>query len=104
MTHSITLLPALALPLAVVAALPALSSSEAAWEEFRTTVETECTKLVETPDGATSKVEVNPFGSESYGVAMVTLTLEDGTADRMACVYDKQEKTAELTAPFATEE
>ena len=90
----------IAVPLAVAAALPALSSSEDAWAEFRTAVEAECGKLVEAPADATTAIEVNPFGSESYGAALVTVTLKDGSADRMICVYDKQAKTAELTAPF----
>ena len=90
----------IAVPLAVAAALPALSSSEDAWAEFRTAVETECGKLVEAPADATTAIEVNPFGSETYGAALVTVTLKDGSADRMICVYDKQAKTTELTAPF----
>lgn len=73
---------------------------EDAWAEFRTAVEAECGKLVEAPADATTAIEVNPFGSESYGAALVTVTLKDGSADRMICVYDKQAKTAELTAPF----
>lgn len=93
------LLPAIALPLAAFA-LPALASSEDAWAEFRTAIETDCSKLVDTPEGATTEIEVNPFGSDSYGAALVTVTLADGTADRMICIYDKQAKTAELTAPF----
>ena len=90
----------IAVPLAVAAALPALSSSEDVWAEFRTAVEAECGKLVEAPADSTTAIEVNPFGSESYGAALVTVTLKDGSADRMVCVYDKQAKTAELTAPF----
>ena len=89
-----------AAPLAFAAALPALSSSEDAWTEFRSAVETECGKLVEAPADATIEIEVNPFGSETYGAALVTVTLADDSADRMICVYDKQAKTAELTAPF----
>ena len=94
------LVPAAALPFAVIAALPAFSSSEDAWAEFRTAVETECGKLIEAPEGATTEIEVNPFGSERFGAAIVTVTLADETADRMVCIYDKQAKTAELTAPF----
>lgn len=94
------LLPAAALPLAVIAALPAFSSSEDAWDEFRAAVEAECGKLVELPEGATTEIEVNPFGSEQFGAAIVTVTLADDTVDRMICIYDKQAKTAELTAPF----
>ena len=90
----------IAVPLAVAATLPALSPTENAWAEFRTAVEAECGKLVEAPADATTAIEVNPFGSESYGAALVTVTLKDGSADRMICVYDKQAKTAELTAPF----
>lgn len=89
-----------AAPLAIVAAGPALSSSEEAWAEFRASVEAECGKLVEAPPDASTEIEVNPFGSESYGAALVTVTLADGSADRMICVYDKQARTAELTAPF----
>lgn len=95
-----TLIPAVALPLAVVAALPAFSSSEDAWEAFRASVEAECGKLVEAPEGATTEIEVNPFGSERFGAAIVTVTLADETADRMVCIYDKEAGTAELTAPF----
>ena len=94
------LVPAVALPFAVIAALPAFSSSEDAWAEFRTAVETECGKLVEAPEGTTTEIEVNPLGSERFGAAIVTVTLADETADRMVCIYDKQAKTAELTAPF----
>lgn len=94
------LVPALALPLALGATLPAFSSSEDAWEEFRTAVETECGKLVEAPEGSTTEIEVNPFGSERFGAALVTVTLADATADRTICIYDKQAKTAEMTAPF----
>lgn len=94
------LVPAMALPLAIAAALPALSSSDEAWEEFRVAVETECGKLVEAPEAAKTEIEVNPFGSETYGAALVTVTLADETTERMICIYDKQAKTAELTAPF----
>ena len=44
-------------------------------------------------------VEVSPFGSESYGAAVVTLTGEAGT-DRAVCIVDKATKAAELTAPW----
>ncbi|MFD1795742.1 hypothetical protein FQV27_03795 [Paracoccus aurantiacus] len=95
------LIAALTVPIALCATLPAYSSSEDAWEEFRTAVKTECEKLVEMPDDATLETEVNPFGSEKFGAALMTVTLADDSADRMICIYDKQDKTAELTAPFA---
>ena len=89
------LLPAL---LTALAASPALASSDEAWAEFRADVEKACTALAPT-DGETA-IEVNPFGSDSYGAALLITTLPDGSADRYVCVYDKQAKTAELTAPF----
>lgn len=81
--------------------LPGVSfaSSDEAWEEFRAEVETACTALV--PDeGGETVIEVNPFGSESYGAALLITTLPDGAADRYVCIYDKEAKTAEITAPF----
>jgi hypothetical protein len=78
-------------------ATPAAASSDDAWAQFRVDVGTACLALVQGPGTAT--VEVNGFGSESYGVALVTLTSDTG-ADRMVCVYDKRTKAAELSAPF----
>ena len=45
-------------------------------------------------------IEVNPFGSERYGAALVTATLAGGVTSRMICIYDKATKAVELTAPF----
>jgi hypothetical protein len=85
-----------ALVLSILAG-PALASSGDAWDRFRADVGAACLALVQGPGTAT--VEVNPFGSVSYGVAVVTLSSPAGT-DRMICVYDKADKTAELSAPF----
>jgi hypothetical protein len=85
-----------ALVLSILAG-PALASSGDAWDQFRADVGAACLALVQGPGTAT--VEVNPFGSDSYGVALVTLSSDAGE-DRMICVYDKTRKTAELSAPF----
>lgn len=87
----------IAIALAVLPVM-AQASSEDAWDEFRTAVETACRALVDAPE-ATVSVEVNPFGSESYGAALVTATHAGGT-DRVICIFDKQAGTAEITAPF----
>jgi hypothetical protein len=50
----------------------------------------------------TVSVEVNPFGSESFGAAIVTVTAEWGS-DRMICIFDKASRKAELTAAFPPE-
>lgn len=45
--------------------------------------------------------EVNPSGSMSYGVAIVTLSAEGGT-DRMVCILDEATGAAKTTAPWTT--
>ncbi len=83
--------------LSVFATAPAVASSGDAWVQFRVDVAAACLALVTDPGTAT--VEVSPFGSESYGVALVTLRGAGGE-DRMICVYDKSTARAELAAPF----
>lgn len=80
--------------------LAAWGSSDEAWDDFRASVEESCRSLVQTASDATVTVEVNPFGSESYGAALITVG-QGGTQERMICIYDKQAATAEVTAPFA---
>lgn len=88
--------PMLLLPL-MLAGSPALASTDEAWAAFRADVLEKCRALA--PEGATS-VEVNPLGSDRFGAAIVTTTAGDGETSRAICIYDKQAKTAELTAPF----
>lgn len=101
MQRSIFAVAVLAAPLlGPLLATPALASSDDAWDTFRTDVQAACAQITDVPKGASASYAVNPFGSESYGAALVTVTLKDGTADRMVCIYNKQNKTAEMTAPF----
>ncbi|AFT71196.1 hypothetical protein B5T_02928 [Alloalcanivorax dieselolei B5] len=95
MTRSLILASFLAL------GLPAFShaSSADAWAEFRTDVQAACEAL--SPKEGTILVEVNPFGSESYGTALVYHRTDAGL-DRYVCIYDKQSKEAELSAAFPT--
>ena len=86
---------------ALAAPLAATASSEEAWEEFRAEVRDACEAAADRPEGAEIRVEVNPFGSESYGAAIVTVTQEAGE-DRMVCIFDKETKSAEITAPFTS--
>ena len=83
----------------LLAAAPAAASSSDAWAEFRAQVETSCRALVNQPGSVA--VEVNPFGSERYGVAILTIA-NGGTSERLACIFDKATEAAELTGPFAT--
>ena len=76
-------------------ATPVQASSEDAWEAFRVQVRDACLALAEPG----SEAEVNPFGSERYGVAIVTSPVAGGRG-RAVCILDKQCGAAELTAPF----
>lgn len=83
-------------------AVPALASSEDAWQDLRAAVHDACAALA--PDQGETVIEVNPFGSDSFGAALLITTLQDGGADRYVCIYDKAAKTAEMTAPFTPPE
>ena len=80
------------------AAGPAPASTEAEWAAFRAEVEAACLGILEEPGEIV--IEVNPFGSQSYGAAIITATSEGMGTSRMICIYDKAAKSAELTAPF----
>ncbi len=87
----------LAFALAAILTVPSVAqaSSEEAWREFREQVELACRALVDQP--GVVQIAVSPFGSQSYGAALVTVTAPEGTAEAMICVYDKKTQTAELT-------
>ncbi|RKE85863.1 hypothetical protein [Rhizobium sp. AG855] len=75
---------------------PAVASSDDAWAEFAKDVAAKCTALaegrIEQP-----KVVVDPFGTESYGVAIVTGKAVGADAVVSSiCVYDKKTQAAEI--------
>ena len=78
-------------------ATAAQASSDEAWVAFRAEVAAVCLALPDAPKGAA--VEVSPFGSESYGAAIVT-SITDGVLARQVCIFDKVSHKAELAAPF----
>lgn len=82
----------------LISASPVLASSDDAWAQFQTDVETACTALA--PEAGETAIEVNPFGSETYGAAIMVTSYEGGGVDRFVCIYDKHSKKAELTAAF----
>jgi hypothetical protein len=86
-----------ALILLALLASPATAASEAEWEQFRLDVEAACRALV-TEEGVVT-VEVDPFGSEHFGTALVTVTGE--AVNRYICIYDKVTGTAELSSGLA---
>jgi hypothetical protein len=77
-------------------ASPAFASSDEAWEAFAKEVVAKCTALaegrIEKP-----KVVVDPFGTESYGVAILTGKAVGADAQASSiCVYDKKSQAAEI--------
>lgn len=76
------------------------ASSADAWEEFRQDVEKTCLEAV---NGLllVGSMQVDPFGSESYGFALM-IGIEPGTSNErvIACAYDKQSQKAEISGYF----
>ena len=77
-------------------ACSAIASSGDAWDEFAMDVAAKCTALakgrIEQP-----KVVVDPFGTESYGVAILTGKAVGADAQVSSiCVYDKKSQAAEI--------
>lgn len=76
----------------------AFASTEEAWQEFRARTEAACRALL--PEGSEAEISVDPFGSESYGIALVHMG-RGTTTEVTVCVLDKQAGTAELSGAFA---
>lgn len=94
--RALILLALLATPILVDRAA---ASSDEAWDQFRLDVDAACRALV-TEEGVIA-VEVDPFGSEHFGTALVTVSGE--VVSRYICVYDKATKTAELSSGLPPE-
>jgi hypothetical protein len=79
-----------------IATLPALASSPDAWDAFRQEVAAACiaaaARLIEN-----AAADVDPFGSESYGLALVHGKAKGSDSEiRAICVFDKKTKAVEL--------
>ena len=81
--------------LAFVPALPAAAASGDAWAEFAAEVEQACLKAT---SGMLENAQaiVDPFGSESYGLAIVSGEVGEGQAAAIVCVFDKQSKAVQV--------
>jgi len=86
----------------------ASASSDDAWASFRTDVSRACTVEAK-KHYADPIVVVDPYGSSSFGVALVYARLpspkgatpQPGLAT-VVCIYDKKMKKAELSGEFRT--
>lgn len=83
----------------VAAGGAAFASTEEAWQEFRDRTEAACLALL--PEGAAAEIAVDPFGSQSYGIAMLHMTEGPEAGSVMVCVMEKQGGAAELSGAFA---
>jgi hypothetical protein len=84
------------LPLLMLSSGCAEAASETAWEEFRATVDTACRDLVK-DQVSEPRTLVDPFGSSSYGLALVTGLPTGGDKEvGFICVYDKASGRAEI--------
>ncbi|WP_189635563.1 hypothetical protein [Rhizobium grahamii] len=90
--------------IAIAAAGIARASSGDAWQQFATEVEGKCKQAarasIEFPHAV-----VDPFGSEHYGIALVTGKPKGANGFvSYFCVYDKQTKEVELGSEIETDE
>lgn len=71
-----------------------------AWEDFRQSVREACVTAAKDVLEVTD-VKVDPFGSESYGFAILVGTEIDNPGQRiLVCAFDKKTETAEISGPF----
>ena len=77
--------------------LAAQASGDEAWSAFRVEVAKACLALPDAPKDAA--VQVSPFGSESYGAALITW-VTDGVLQQQVCIFKKADHSAELATPF----
>lgn len=73
------------------------ASTEDAWVAFRIEVARVCLALPDAPKNAA--IVVSPFGSESYGTALIS-SIAEGVLQQQVCIFRKSDHTAELAAPF----
>ena len=87
-----------------LAANAAQAATPEAWNEFQQAVAEACLAKAE-PLFETAAAIVDPFGSESYGLALIQGKARGADAEIAAiCVYDKVEKVAEIGGELPMEE
>lgn len=83
--------------LALSLAGSASASSDDAWAEFQKEVATRC-KAAATKDSGvkTWTVSVSAFGSQNFGMAILTGKAQGGVPVKYACAMDKKTKAVEV--------
>lgn len=82
--------PTLAIAATLAGVVGATAASDDAWAEFAKDVDTAC-RAATAEVIADPTVTVDPFGSETYGLAVVS-----GETFSIVCVYDKKTKAVEI--------
>ena len=70
----------------------AIASSDAAWSTFRADAAAKCLAQAKAEGMKSPRIVVHPWGTASHGVAVLI-----EAADKRICLYDKHQKTVELT-------
>jgi hypothetical protein len=84
-------------------AYPAAASSGDAWKEFAAEVQAKCLGAVSSTIEQ-AKVVVDPFGSESYGLAIVSGKAKGADAQvSQICVYDKTSKMVQIGSELSSD-
>ena len=75
----------------------AAASTDSAWMEFQKEVATRCKAAATTDSGVkTWTVSVSAFGSQSFGMAILTGKAQGGVPVKYACTMDKKTKAVEV--------
>ena len=81
----------------IICATSALASSDDAWKAFAADVEAKCRKEISSVL-KNPKIDVDPFGSASYGIAIGRGVVKGGDRRKaIVCIYDKKSKTVEIS-------
>ncbi len=83
--------------LLTLATAPSLASSGDAWEEFAADVSASCLSAAAPMFDAPPHILVEPYGSESFGLALILgQPRGGGSSIAVICVYDKQTGAVEV--------
>ncbi|MEM9908545.1 MAG: hypothetical protein AAF921_26385, partial [Cyanobacteria bacterium P01_D01_bin.44] len=92
---SLTLLLTVSVPFGLL--LASKASSPNAWDAFRQDVQTEM-ELAVAERFQTYQIEIDPYGTESYGIAIATgQSATDGSQLLIVGVYDKRSQHLEIS-------
>lgn len=82
-------------------AATAVASSPDAWAAFAEDVKARCLREArKNPEIGNPTIAVDPYGSETYGAAIITSRKPGRPPARFVCIYEKRTKKVELVGGF----